>query len=218
MARPPKALITREKVVSASLAIIDQDGLDAFSLPRLAEEMGVSAPSLYHHFADKNAIMSAIAHYIAGVSVTKPRRPPGPDWPEYLVAFGLNFRQAVLRHRNAAPALLEHLPREVLLKSYEDAAVFLKASGVPVHLHAAILDGVETICIGAVLSEARRGGRRSPRSAFPAFDRAEFPHLAEAVDANDLTVKELFAERIRSFLYGVANSDVRGSTAERFPA
>ncbi len=217
MARPSKALITREKAVAASIEIIDQDGLDAFSLPRLAQHMGVSAPSLYHHFADKNEIMTAIARHIAGASVIRPRRTPGPDWPEYLVTLALNFRQAVLRHRNAAPVLLEHLPREVLLKPYEEAAEFLEASGVSVRLHALILDGMESLCIGAVLTEARRTGRSS-RSVFPTFDHQKFPHLAAALKANDLTIKELFAERVRSFLYGVVNGEGRGLAAEQSTA
>ena len=65
MARPSKPLISRASAVQASIEIIDAEGLDAFSLPRLAKHMGVRAPSLYHHFADKNEILTAIARHIA---------------------------------------------------------------------------------------------------------------------------------------------------------
>ncbi|MBI3213812.1 MAG: TetR family transcriptional regulator [Mycobacterium sp.] len=203
MGRPSKPLISRTAAVQASIEIIDSEGLDAFSLPRLANHLGVRAPSLYHHFADKNEILSAIARHIAGKSVIKPRRAPGPDWPEYFVTLALNFRQSVLRHRNAAPILIEHLPRETLVTSFEDAARFLGESGVAVHLHVRILDGIETLCIGAVLAEAVRSPR-GRHALFPDIKAAEYPHLAEALSANELTVKEMFAERIRSFLYGVA--------------
>lgn len=214
MGRPSKALITHATAVEASIEIIDRDGLEAFSLPRLAKHMGVSTPSLYHHFADKNAVMTAIARHIAGERVIRPRQTPGDDWPEYFVTLALNFRQAVLRHRNAAPVLLEHLPREVLMRSYEDAAEFLESSGVPLRLHARILDGIETLCVGAVLMEARRNPR-SRQGPFPALDRRRFPRLAAASAANDLTVKELFADRVRSFLYGVVHADTaRGSVEE----
>jgi TetR/AcrR family tetracycline transcriptional repressor len=202
MARPSKPLISKAAAVQASIEIIDSEGLESFSLPRLADHMGVRAPSLYHHFADKNEILTEIARHIGGKSVIRPRRAPGPDWPEYFVTFALNFRQSVLRHRNAAPVLIEHLPRETLVGSYEDAAKYLRDSGVPVHLHVRILDGVETLCVGAVLAEAVRKPR-SRHALFPAIDRLEHPNLTEALAANDLTVKELFAERIRSFLYGV---------------
>lgn len=202
MARPSKPLISRAAAVQASIEIIDSEGLDAFSLPRLARHLGVRAPSLYHHFADKTEILNAVARYIAGKSVTKPRRPPGPDWPEYFVTLGLNFRQSVLRHRNAAPILIEYLPRETLIDSFEDAARFLSDSGVPEDLHIQILDGVETLCVGAVLVEAVRN--LPGRSAmFPDADPARHPAITTALAANDLTAKELFAQRIRCFLDGV---------------
>lgn len=217
MARPSKPLISRTAAVAASIEIIDSEGLGAFSLPRLAAHLGVRAPSLYHHFADKNEILTAVARHIGGKSVIKPRRPPGPDWPEYFVSLALNFRQSVLRHRNAASVLIEHLPRETLIGSFEDAAAFLSDSGVPVHLHAQILDGMETLCVGAVLTEAVRMPR-GRTALFPPFDPDTYPNLADAIQANDLTVKELFAERIRSFLYGVTLSDTYRTDAEETSA
>lgn len=217
MVRPSKPLISRAAAVEASIEIIDSEGLEAFSLPRLASHMGVRAPSLYHHFADKNEIMTAIARRIAGKSVIKPRRPPGPDWPEYFLTMALSFRQSVLRHRNAAPVLIEHLPREVLVGSYEGAARYLHASAVPTHLHLRILDGIETLCIGAVLAEAVRKPR-GRRPLFPDVDRRTHPYLAEALEANDLTVKELFAERIRSFLYGVMAEEAYQAQVEESSA
>ena len=217
MARPSKPLISRTAAVDASIEIIDSEGLGAFSLPRLAAHLGVRAPSLYHHFADKNEILTAVARHIAGKSVIKPRRSPGPDWPEYFVSLALNFRQSVLRHRNAAAILIEHLPRETLIGSFEDAARFLTDSGVPVHLHVQILDGMETLCVGAVLSEAVRMPR-GRNALFPPFDPEKYPHLAEAIRVNDLTVKEVFAERIRSFLYGVVANDDYRRCAQETPA
>lgn len=206
MARPSKPLISRNAAVETSIAIIDAEGLDAFSLPRLAAELGVRAPSLYHHFADKNAILTAIARHIAGKSVTRPRRAPGPGWEEYFVSLALNFRQSVLRHRNAAPILIEHLPRESLGGGFEDSARFLRDSGVPIRLHVQILDGMETLCVGAVLAEAvRKPGSR--HALFPKVESDRYPNLAEALAVNELTVKELFAERVRSFLYGVVVND-----------
>ncbi|BBY79756.1 TetR family transcriptional regulator [Mycolicibacterium pulveris] len=214
MARPSKPLISRTAAVEASIEIIDEEGLDAFSLPRLAQHLGVRAPSLYHHFGSKDDILIAVARHIAGKSVIRPRRPPGPDWPEYFVSLGLNFRQSVLRHRNAAPVLIKHLPRELLVPGFEDAARYLHDSGVPVHLHVQILDGVETLCVGAVLSEAVRKPR-TRGALFPAVSFEEHPNLTAALEANEFTVKELFANRIRSFLYGLIFCDEYARGAEK---
>ncbi len=202
MARPSKPLISREAAVQASIEIIDAEGLDAFSLPRLAKHMGVRAPSLYHHFSDKNEILTEVARYIAGTSVARPRRRPGPDWPEYFVALALNFRQSILRHRNAAPILLQHLPRDLFVATYEETAKFLLDSGVPAELHVRILDGMETLSIGTVLMEAVRG-TSTKSTIFPNVDRSSQPLLAEALASNPLTQKQLFEEMVRSFLHGI---------------
>lgn len=215
MARPSKPLISRDAVVKASLEIIDTDGLDAFSLPRLARRLGVRAPSLYHHFADKSEILSAVGQYIAGKSVIRPRRAPGDDWPEYFVELALNFRQSVLRHRNAAPILLEYLPREILVNGYEDAARFLAESGVPANLHLRILDGVEMLSVGAVLIEAVREPRRYA-AVLSGVDARGHPHLTQALALNGMTVKALYAERIRTFVHGViADAQRQGAVARR---
>ncbi|NMO03690.1 TetR family transcriptional regulator [Gordonia sp. TBRC 11910] len=202
MPRPSKPLISREAAVAASIEIIDSEGLDAFSLPKLAKHLGVRAPSLYHHFADKNEILTEVARHIAGRSVATPRRKPGPDWPEYFVALALNFRQSILRHRNAAPILLQYLPRDLFVSTYEDRAKFLLDSGVPTELHVRILDGMEVLAIGAVLTEAMR--KPSTKSTiFPNVDPQSQPLLAQALASNELTQKQLFEETVRSFLHGI---------------
>lgn len=202
MPRPSKPLISREAAVAASIEIIDSEGLEAFSLPKLAKHLGVRAPSLYHHFADKNEILTRVAQHIAGTTVVTPRRKPGPDWPEFFVALALNFRASILRHRNAAPVLLQHLPRDLFQSTYEDTARFLLDSGVPVELHVRILDGMETLAVGAVLMEAMR--KPSTKSTiFPNVDPESQPLLAEALANNELSQKQLFEETVRSFLHGI---------------
>ncbi|MDV2476234.1 TetR family transcriptional regulator [Rhodococcus zopfii] len=205
MARPSKPLISRATAVAASIEIIDSEGLDAFSLPRLAKHLGVRAPSLYHHFSDKSEILSAVAQHIAG-AIAIPRRKPGPDWPEYFVALSSNLRRSILKHRNAAPILLQYLPRDLLIGSYEETARFLEASNVPTRLHVQILDGMERLTLGAVLTEAMR--KPSTKSTiFPNVDPESQPLLTRALAENEMTSKQLFEEMVRSFLYGVMRNE-----------
>ncbi|MCF8601967.1 TetR family transcriptional regulator [Gordonia sp. HY442] len=202
MARPSKPLINRDAAVQAAIEIIDAEGLDAFSLPKLAGHLGVRAPSLYHHFADKNEIFTEVARYVAGKTVATPRRRPGPDWPEFFVSLALNFRQSILRHRNAAPVLLQHLPRDLFVSTYEDTARFMLDSGVPVELHVRILNGMETLAIGAVLMEAMRKPS-TKTTIFPNVDPQSQPLLAEALASNELTQRKLFEDTVRSYVHGV---------------
>lgn len=201
MPRPSQPLISRVSVVAASIEIIDTEGLEAFSLPKLAKHLGVRAPSLYHHFADKSEILAAVARQIAGAGPI-PRRRPGPDWPEFFVTLALNLRRSILRHRNAAPILLQYLPRDLLISTYEESAQFLADSGVPAHLHVQILDGMERITLGAALAEAMRPPS-TRTTIFPHVDPESQPVLSRALAENTLTSKQLFEEMVRSFLHGV---------------
>jgi AcrR family transcriptional regulator len=51
----------RQKVLSASLVMIEERGLDRFSMREVARKAGVSHQAPYHHFGDRQAILAAIA-------------------------------------------------------------------------------------------------------------------------------------------------------------
>lgn len=51
----------RNALVSEGLALLEQQGHANFSLRDLARRVGVSAAALYAHFADKDALLAAIA-------------------------------------------------------------------------------------------------------------------------------------------------------------
>ena len=50
----------RQSLLEASMQLLDNEGLDALSLRRLAEQVGVSRQAPYHHFKDKQALLAAI--------------------------------------------------------------------------------------------------------------------------------------------------------------
>lgn len=58
--------ISRERLIQAGIAEIEQNGIVNFSLRRVAQRCGVSCAAPYKHFKDKRALMQAIAeHYNA---------------------------------------------------------------------------------------------------------------------------------------------------------
>lgn len=201
MPRPSSPLISRSATVRAALSIIDDEGLDALSLPRLAREMNVRAPSLYHHFADKNEILAAVSQEIVRKTVF-PRKSPTGDWAEWFTQLAQNFRTAVLRHRNAAPILLQFMPREMMVEMYESAAAYLDECGVPADLHVQILDGLEKLAVGATIAEAMRPPSRS-RVGFEHVNAEDHPTLSRAVDANRLNPKQIFEHTVRCYLLGM---------------
>jgi AcrR family transcriptional regulator len=57
---PYPAQITLDVIVDAARRMIETDGIDALSLGKLAAEIGVKAPSLYGHVANKDALLRAV--------------------------------------------------------------------------------------------------------------------------------------------------------------
>ena len=51
----------RQKVLNASLALIDEGGLDRLSMREVARKAGVSHQAPYHYFGDREAILAALA-------------------------------------------------------------------------------------------------------------------------------------------------------------
>jgi AcrR family transcriptional regulator len=204
MPRPSKPLIRRDAVIEASLRIIDTEGLDALSLPRLARELNVQAPSLYHHFADKAEILKAVARAIV-VETRLPDPQSVPNWIEWLVALSLAFRDSMLRHRNAVPLLLQFMPRDVLIRNYNESALYLIEIGVPLEQVVLIMDGLDKFTLGAGITEAMHGDSGLSRPYANADPESE-PFLVAAVAANQRSATGAFAEAIRSFLRGAAPS------------
>ena len=71
--------LTRDRVIEAALRVMDEEGLDAVSMRRVAREVGVEAMSLYHHVEDKEDLLDGICeHIMAGFEFPDPVE----DWAE----------------------------------------------------------------------------------------------------------------------------------------
>jgi AcrR family transcriptional regulator len=62
MASSVASTLTRRQgeIVTAARAILEAEGLEGLSMRRIAGELGIRAPSLYKHFADRQALEAAI--------------------------------------------------------------------------------------------------------------------------------------------------------------
>lgn len=59
-ARRPRTPLSRERIVAAALALVERDGLEAFSARNLGRELRCEAMSLYHFFPSKQHLVDAL--------------------------------------------------------------------------------------------------------------------------------------------------------------
>ncbi|MGW8780794.1 TetR/AcrR family transcriptional regulator [Streptomyces sp. NPDC055796] len=95
--RPPR--LDQARTVEAALVLLDASGLDALTMRRLADAVGVQAGALYRHFATKQDLLTAMAERMLADCSTPPR---DPDWSGRLTALARRLRTALLAHRDGA--------------------------------------------------------------------------------------------------------------------
>lgn len=106
----PRIPLSRGRVLRAAVELADREGLDALTMRRLAQELGVEAMSLYHHVANKEAVLDGIAEVVVGEAQAAVEAAALPaaadDWQAALRARILMARSVMLRHP-WAPSVLE---------------------------------------------------------------------------------------------------------------
>ena len=126
--RVPRNTLSRERIVDAALRLIDTEGLEAVTMPRVAASLGVGTMSLYRHVDDKDDLVNAVAvQVLSGVRV--PDGDPN-DWEGRVVGYLRSLRAQALAH----PALSSVLANRGLtvgpvFDQLEEAHRILRAAG-----------------------------------------------------------------------------------------
>jgi AcrR family transcriptional regulator len=127
------------EVVAVARDLLEREGAEALTMRRVADEMGIRAPSLYKHLPDKAALENAIiAAGMEEAAAAFERAVDGADDP--LTAFVAAYRAFATRHPHVYRLMTERpLPRAELPEGLEarTAAPLLRAVGSPSRARAA---------------------------------------------------------------------------------
>lgn len=98
--------LTAAKIVDTALALADADGIEALSMRKLADALGVTAMSLYNHVSSKDALLDLMLDRVIG-EIESPRADAA--WDQMMRRRAHSMRQALLRHRWAAILLMSRI-------------------------------------------------------------------------------------------------------------
>jgi TetR/AcrR family tetracycline transcriptional repressor len=101
--RPSHEPVTAERLADAALAVIDAEGLEALTVRRLAQELGLGTMTLYWYVKNKGEVLDLVADR-ALAAIDFP--PSSGDWRVDLRQVALSLRHALTRHINAVPAIV----------------------------------------------------------------------------------------------------------------
>ena len=97
--------LSREAILTAALRIVDDEGIDALTMRRLAATLEVNPMSLYHHLPNKAAVLGGLAELVfAGLEQPDPG--DTVSWDEQLKVAARAYRNALRAHPNLALQVL----------------------------------------------------------------------------------------------------------------
>ncbi len=92
----PKPALNRHRILAEAVALADVEGVDALSMRKLAERLGVGAMSLYRHVDNKDDMIAAMIDVVCA-DIERPK--VGGDWRESIMASSASAHRAMLEHR-----------------------------------------------------------------------------------------------------------------------
>jgi AcrR family transcriptional regulator len=109
-ARSPERLaLSRELLVTRALEIGNAEGLEAVSLRRLAQELGVTPMALYRHVRDKQDLINAMTEVVLeGMGNAAAGVHPGMSWQERLRLAIDNYKEQIDARPLALPLSLAY--------------------------------------------------------------------------------------------------------------
>jgi AcrR family transcriptional regulator len=102
MARKDQPL-TRERILSTALKMVDQQGIAELSMRKLGAKLGINGVSLYYHFASKIAIVDGLVALIMSEVDLAPNE---TEWSERLACIHRSQRAVLVAHPNLLPVAI----------------------------------------------------------------------------------------------------------------
>lgn len=102
--------ISEGKILETSWELLGEEGIEKFSMRRLADRLGIQAPSLYWYFKSKQKLYQRLANQVSGM-ILEEFHSEG-DWKEQLKELAETVRSVLSRHPCSPQLMMMTLPHE----------------------------------------------------------------------------------------------------------
>jgi len=120
--------LSRERIVTAAIDMIERHGVEAVSMRRIAGELSCGVMSLYNHVPSKAALLDAVAERVmSGIEFTAV---PGAGWEDQVRAQARAFRAIARRYPRCTMVVVSRPTNSVTgLRPIENALATLREAG-----------------------------------------------------------------------------------------
>ncbi|WP_067139132.1 TetR/AcrR family transcriptional regulator [Microtetraspora malaysiensis] len=150
---PPPQPLSRGLVLEAAIRVADRGGVEAITMRRVAQELGVEAMSLYHHVPNKDAILDGVVDMVfAAIELPSAEF---DDWRDAIRARASSAR-AVLSQHSWALGLMDSRrdPGPATLRHHDAVLGVLRKAGFTLPMAAHAVSLIDSYVGGFVLQEA----------------------------------------------------------------
>jgi len=193
-----RAMLTREKICDSAIKLIESDGLENLSMRKLAEQLGVEAPSLYKHISSKSDLFNLIQESIVNQLLFNQKI---SCWQNCLLEVAVSIRKILLKYPNIAPLFatrpaLGESALELASKVYE---ILSNAGFKPLE----VIFAYRNLCrfvLGHVLAEIGRipgGSKEKTEKKVLLNCKEKFPNIFNA------SVNKISKDPNQSFNFGL---------------
>ncbi|MEM8808363.1 MAG: TetR/AcrR family transcriptional regulator C-terminal domain-containing protein [Cyanobacteria bacterium P01_G01_bin.38] len=116
----PQIPLSRERVLHAAVRLADAGGIEALSMRKLAQELGVKAMSLYNHVANKDDLVDGMVDIVAS-EIEVPDL--SIDWTTAMRRRATSAYEVLLRHPWSTLALVSRVNVGPAMLRYVDATL-----------------------------------------------------------------------------------------------
>ncbi|WP_406861908.1 TetR/AcrR family transcriptional regulator [Streptomyces sp. HUAS MG47] len=149
--------LDRDRIVAASVRMLDEEGLAKLSMRKLATELGVTAMSLYWYVDTKDDIIEYALDTCYG-EIDLAAVDAAGDWRQRIRTLALAYRRMLVRHPWMSPCAGQYLnigPHAIAVGSEIQAAI--RDTGLPIGRQPSAMSAVFQFVYGYGTIEAQFG-------------------------------------------------------------
>jgi len=164
--------ITRDAIVTAAFAVLDDAGLDGLTVRAVADRLDVKAPALYWHVHDKQELLDEMGTRVWAQVADATSAQPQDTWRDALARYARVARRALLEHRDGARVFSgTYLTDPGVLQRQESGLAWMERQGFTVDATVDAYGIVTSFVIGHCIEEQARAQAPDDRYALAARDR-----------------------------------------------
>lgn len=150
---PVRRPLSRDRVLAAAIRAADRGGVEAITMRRVAQELGVEAMSLYNHVPNKDAILDGVVDSVfAAIELPEASH---ADWRDAIRGRARSARAVLARHSWALGLMdSRRNPGQATLRHHDAVLGVLRGAGFSLPMAAHAVSLIDSYVGGFVLQEA----------------------------------------------------------------